>query len=40
MSDSVEEGVEEEVSDTLPHGGRADEGGLPNALGDARRVGA
>ena len=36
MSGDVEEGVEEEVSDALPQGGRPDEGGRRDALGGAR----
>ena len=31
----AEEGVEEEVSDALPQGGRLDQGGHPDALGGA-----
>ena len=38
VSSDVEEGVEEEVSDTLPQGGRLEEGGCPDALGGARGV--
>ena len=37
-SGDVEEGIEEEVSDALPQGGRLDEGGRPDALGGARGV--
>ena len=33
MSGDVEEGVEEEVSDGLPEGGRLDQGGRPDAPG-------
>ena len=36
MSGDVEEGVEEEVSDAFPQGGRLDEGGRPDGLGGAR----
>ena len=32
MSGDVEEGVEEEVSDALPQGGRLDQGDRPDAL--------
>ena len=32
----MEEGVEEEVSDAFPEGGRLDQGGRPDALGGAR----
>ena len=35
VSDDVEEGVEEEVSDAFPQGGRLDQGGRPDALGGA-----
>ena len=35
VSGDVEEGVEEEVSDALPQGGRLDQGGPPDALGGA-----
>ena len=35
MSGNVEEGVEEEVSDAFPQGGRVDQGGRPDALGVA-----
>ena len=35
VSSDVEEGVEEEVSDTLPQGGCLDQGGRPDALGAA-----
>ena len=38
VSGDVEEGVEEEVSDALPEGGRLDEGGRPDELGGARGV--
>ena len=38
MSGDVEEGVEEEVSDALPHGGRLDQGRRPDALGGAGGV--
>ena len=38
MSGDVEEGVEEEVSLTLPQVGRLEEGGRPDALGGARGV--
>ena len=31
MSGDVEEGVEEEVSDPFPQGGRLDQGGRPDA---------
>ena len=31
MSDDLEEGVEEEVSDAFPQGGRLDQGGCPDA---------
>ena len=31
----MEEGVEEEVSDALPQGGRPDQDGRPDALGGA-----
>ena len=40
VSGDVEEGVEEEVSDALPQGGRLDQGGRPDALGGAGGVGA
>ena len=36
VSSDVEEGVEEEVPDALPQGGRLDEGGCPDAFGGAR----
>ena len=36
VSGDVEEGVEEEVSDAFPQGGRLDQGGRPDALGGAR----
>ena len=39
MSDDVEEGIEEEVSDAFPQGGRLDEGGRPDALGGAGGAG-
>ena len=35
VSGDVEEGVEEEVSDALPQGGRLDQVGRPDALGGA-----
>ena len=35
MSADVKEGVEEEVSDAFPQGGRLDQGGPPDALGGA-----
>ena len=35
VSGDVEEGVEEEVSDAFPQGGRLDQGGRPDALGGA-----
>ena len=35
VSGDAEEGVEEEVSDALPQGGRLDEGGRPDAFGGA-----
>ena len=35
VSGDVEEGVEEEVSDALPQGGRLNQGGRPDALGGA-----
>ena len=35
VSGNVEEGVEEEVSDAFPQGGRVDQGGRPDALGVA-----
>ena len=35
VSGNVEEGVEEEVSDTFPQGGCLDQGGSPDALGGA-----
>ena len=35
VSGDVGEGVEEEISDAFPHGGRLDEGGRPDALGGA-----
>ena len=38
VSGDVEEGVEEEVSDALPQGGRLDQGGRPDALDGARGV--
>ena len=38
VSGDVEEGVEEEVSDALPQGGRLDQGGRPDALGGAGGV--
>ena len=38
MSDDVEEGVEEEVSDAFPQDGRLDQGGRPDALGGAGGV--
>ena len=38
MSGDVAEGVEEEVSDALPEGGRLDQGGRPDALGGAGGV--
>ena len=33
LSDDVEEGVEEEISDALPQGSRLDQGSRPDALG-------
>ena len=38
VSGEVEEGVEEEVPDAFPQGGRLDQGGRPDALGGARGV--
>ena len=38
VSGDVEEGVEEEVSDAFPQGGRLDQGGRPDALGGAGGV--
>ena len=38
VSGDVEEGVEEEVTDALPQGGRLDEGGRPDAFRGARGV--
>ena len=38
LSGGVEEGVEEEVPDAIPQGGRLDEVGRPDALGCARGV--
>ena len=38
VSGYVEEGVEEEVSDAFPQGGRLDQGGRPDALGGAGGV--
>ena len=38
MSGDVEEGVEEELSDAFPQGGRLDQGDCPDALGGARGV--
>ena len=38
VSGDVEEGVEEEVSDAFPTGGRLDQGGRPDALGGAGGV--
>ena len=35
VSGDPEEGVEEEVSDAFPQGGRLDRGGRPDALGGA-----
>ena len=35
VSGDMEEGVEEEVSDAFPQGGRLDQGGRPDALGSA-----
>ena len=38
VSGDVEEGVEEEVSDAFPWGGRLDQGDRPDALGGAGGV--
>ena len=38
VSGDVEEGVEEEVSDAFPQGGRLDQGDRPDALGGAGGV--
>ena len=38
MPGHVEEGVKEEVSDPLPHSGRLDHCGRPDALGGAGGV--
>ena len=38
VSGDVEEGVEEEVSDAFPQGGRLDQGVHPDGLGGAERV--
>ena len=38
VSGDVEEGVEEEVSDAFPQGGRLDQGGRPDAAGGAGGV--
>ena len=38
VSGDVEEGVEEQVSDAFPQGGRLDQGGRPDAPGGAGGV--
>ena len=38
MSGDVEEGFEEEVSDSFPQGGHLEQGVRPDALGGARSV--
>ena len=38
VSGDVEEGVQEEVSDAFPQGGRLDQGDRPDALGGAGGV--
>ena len=38
VSGDLEQGVEEEISDAFPQGGRLDQGVRPDALGGARGV--